>query len=173
MIDQRQFEITPYDTCATVYQRVAESNREMVLAVLPSLLAGDRPGRPQPHVAQKVWPRRRPEDGLIDWCRTSQLVYDFIRGLTRPYPGAFGYLGGRRFTIWRSALLPAGLRGDALPGDVLGSVISPEASSCGQLVACGKGQVIVLEVEDEQGQLLQGRALSEQEWKGNVWSHAA
>src|SRR2546426_8482331 len=37
---------------------------------------------------EPVLPRRRPADGRIDWRQPSRAIYDFIRALTRPYPGA-------------------------------------------------------------------------------------
>jgi methionyl-tRNA formyltransferase len=49
-------------------------------------------------------PKRRPEDGLIDWNRPVSRIYNWIRALTRPYPGAFTYLDGRKITIWKSKI---------------------------------------------------------------------
>src|SRR5439155_304057 len=45
VIDQTTFCITAYDTCASLYERVAASNRDMLLGLVPRLLAGERPGR--------------------------------------------------------------------------------------------------------------------------------
>lgn len=178
IIDQTVLPITPYDTCASLYQRVAASNRDMLLRLLPRLLAGEHPGRPQVVGQDPVLARRRPEDGRVDWCRPSAEVYDFIRALTRPYPGAFGWLDGTRWTIWQAARLPShgGAASAALPGTVLGPVVSPEAKACGQMVACGAGAgagtLVVLELEREDGTLLTGPALSEQPWTGKEWSDA-
>ncbi|MBI4420874.1 MAG: methionyl-tRNA formyltransferase [Gemmatimonadetes bacterium] len=170
IIDQAAFPITPYDTCATLYQRVAASNRDMLLQLLPRLLAGERPGRPQPRTGEPVLPRRRPADGLIDWGRPGRAVYDFIRALTRPYPGAFGALNGRRWYVWRAGLLsPDGPGPRAEPGEILGPVLSPSSQACGQMVACGEGTLAVLEVEAEDGTVLQGPALAEQTWTGKRW----
>jgi len=49
---------------------------------------------------------------------------------------------------------------------VLGPVRSPAPSACGQLVACGSGAVILLDVQDDAGTTLRGQALSEQQWTG-------
>jgi len=67
IIDQTAFPITLYDTCATLYQQVALSNREMLLRLLPRLMAGERPGRPMPFAGEPALRRRRPADGGIDW----------------------------------------------------------------------------------------------------------
>ena len=59
--------ITAYDTCATIYGRVAESTRDMILKALPPLMEGTRLGTPQPPTIEPSLPRRRPGDGLVDW----------------------------------------------------------------------------------------------------------
>ena len=170
IIDQTVIPITAYDTCATLYEQVALSNREMLLRLVPRLLAGERPGRPQPHTGERVLPRRRPADGRLDWSRPSQAVYDFVRALTRPYPGAFSWLDGRRWWIWQAALLPPGLPAAAAPGEILGPVVSPVPEACGKLVACSEGAVVLLELEAEDGTVLKGHALAEQPWTGKRWS---
>ena len=170
LIDQRSFPITPYDTCATVYEKVAASNREMVLALLEQLRLGQRPGRPQPETDEPLLPRRRPADGTIDWSRSAGEVYDFIRALTRPYPGACGWLGGEKLKIWQAAVLPTPARGMFAAGTVIGAARSPEPRACGQVVACGDGSLLVLEVErDDDNAVLRGSALAELNWQGLVW----
>lgn len=171
IIDQTTFPITPYDTCATLYEHVAASNRDMILRVLPRLLAGERPGRPQHASAEPVLPRRRPADGKIDWTWESTALYNFVRALTRPYPGAFSWLDGRRWRMWQTALMP-GPAVAARPGEVLGPVVSPVDGACGQLAACGRGTLLLLELEADNGKVLRGRELSLQEWTGKVWGDA-
>jgi methionyl-tRNA formyltransferase len=171
LIDQTEFDVTPYDTCASVYERVAESNRDMIVRVLPLLATGARPGRPQGPTRDPLLPRRRPSDGLIDWHIGHERVYDFVRGLTRPYPGAFAWLDGERWIVWQAARLPLNEAGLGRPGEILGPVISPVEATCGQAVACGRGAVVLLEVEGENGEPLRGRALAEQPWTGKVWGH--
>ncbi len=174
VIDQTMFCITPYDTCASLYERVAASNRDMLLSLVPRLLAGDRPGRPQPAGDEPVLPRRRPADGRIDWGQSSRAVYDFVRALTRPYPGAFSSLDGRRWTVWHAARIPSvdGTGHPGTPGAVLGPVVSPLEAACGQLVACGEGAVVLLELEADDGTVVRGRTLSEQPWTGKRWSNS-
>jgi methionyl-tRNA formyltransferase len=169
IIDQMRFPITPYDTCATLYDKVAESNRFMILQLLDRLAAGERPASPQQETNETQLPRRRPEHGRIDWAQPAQQVYDFIRALTWPYPGAYSYINGVRWKIWKAALLPSGLMVNAEPGVMIGSVVSPEASACGHAVACSEGALVLLEVEDEQGNRLTGTALSETKWVGCRW----
>ena len=165
IIAQRSFPVTPYDTCATLYAQVAATNREMLLELLPKLLRGERPGRPQERGDEPILARRRPADGRVTWDGPAGTVYDFVRALTRPYPGAFSTLDGKKWLIWEAAL-PPDLGPIGEPGEVLGPIVSPAPSACGQLVACGSGALILLDVEDESGTRLRGRQLSEQHWTG-------
>jgi methionyl-tRNA formyltransferase len=166
IIDQREFPITEFDTCATLYDRVAETNREMILAVWPRLQRREFPRRAQPRGDEATLPRRRPEDGRIAWDAPNGVVYDLIRALTRPYPGAFTWLWGRRWTVWRAALLPAEAGGGGSPGEILGSIVSPVEDACGLLVSCGRGFLAVLELQCEDGVTLRGRDLARAGWRG-------
>jgi methionyl-tRNA formyltransferase len=172
IIDQTLIPISPYDTCASIYRQVAVANRDMILRTLPRLLAGERPGRAQAIESGDLLPARRPADGLIDWTRPSREVYNFVRALTRPYPGAFTYAGDERVTIWKSALLPdlpiAATSGRAQPGAVLGPVRCPDQRACGQVIACGDGAVVLLEIQNDAGVVIRGRALSDLHWTGQV-----
>lgn len=47
---------------------------------------------------------RLPEDGLIDWSKTSNEIYNLIRALSSPYPGAFSYINQNKVVILRSEL---------------------------------------------------------------------
>ncbi|HEY2804760.1 MAG TPA: methionyl-tRNA formyltransferase [Gemmatimonadales bacterium] len=165
LIDQRAFPISLYDTCATLYQQVAVTNRDMLLALLPRLMAGERPGRPQPRTEEPVLRRRRPADGAMDWEQPASRIYDFVRALTRPYPGAFSNLDGRCWKIWRASFSTADGEGRR-PGEILGAALSPDAASCGQVVACAGGVLTILEIESDDGQVLSGPRLAEQRWTG-------
>jgi methionyl-tRNA formyltransferase len=158
IIDQVTIPVTLYDTCASLYEKVAETNRDMILRVLPGILAGRRPGR-------------KPEDGLVNWSMSSNEVYNFLRALTAPYPGAFSWLDGKRWFLWQCSLLPHLGSVDATPGQIVGSIYSPVESACGQVVACGTGAVTLLNVEGEDGRILKGRVLSDQPWKGKTWTN--
>lgn len=171
VVAQREIPITPYDTCATLYRQVAETNADMVTWLLEELVAGRLPRTPQPHTDDPPLPGRRPKDGQIDWKAPAADVYALVRAVTRPYPGAFSVIDGERYKIWSAALLPveSGLGG---PGEVIGPVYSPVEEACGQLVACGAGAIVLLEVEDASGSVVSGRDLAQRQWKGMVWSDA-
>jgi methionyl-tRNA formyltransferase len=118
IIDQRAVPIAPDDTCATVYAKVGQAGAEMLGQHLPALLDGTAPRRPQGPADSPPLPKRTPGMGITDWNRPAHAVHDWIRALTWPYPGAFGFLAGRKIMQWASALDGAGTGGVA--GEVLG-----------------------------------------------------
>jgi len=108
VIAQRRFPIEEHDTCATVYDKVARSEEEMLREVMPLIHAGRMPRRAQNHAEATVMPKRTPADGIIDWSRTTRQLYDWVRALTHPYPGAFTTVEGRRVWVWKASIPPAG-----------------------------------------------------------------
>jgi methionyl-tRNA formyltransferase len=168
IIDQYPIPIRDYDTCKTLYDGVAWSNYQMLRKLIFLLERGEKPGLTQPPSFEDILPRRRPEDGLIHWLWDSRKVYDFVRALTKPYPGAFSFFDGKKWYLWNCSLLPIDTPGN--PGCIIGSVVSPIESSCGLMVGCGKGAVILLEIENEEGEVLKGYELSGLNWKGKVLS---
>ncbi len=161
IIAQRHIDITQYDTCATIYGRVAETNREMLLELLENLCQGRRPGFPQTLTDEAPLPRRQRADGEIDWAASAQSIYDLIRAVTRPYPGAFADVGGNRYRIWQAAVVPGFSVSNIAPGTWLGPVYSSVDTACGQLVACGDGTILLLELESEAGEIFTGHSLSD------------
>ncbi|HEY7130830.1 MAG TPA: methionyl-tRNA formyltransferase [Candidatus Limnocylindrales bacterium] len=102
IIDQRTIPIGDDDDVRTLYEKVSDAGTEMLLAHLPALKAGTAPRRAQDHTAATIMPRRRPEDGVIDWHRDARSLRNWVRALTVPYPGAFSTLDGRRVIIWQA-----------------------------------------------------------------------
>ena len=96
--------------------------------------------------------KRRPEDGLIEWSRTSGQLHDWVRALTHPYPGAFTGVGDRRLFIWQADDAGGHTRG-AGPGVVL-EVVGQQA-----MVATGNGRLAVLRVQWEGAPEVSGSSL--------------
>ena len=70
IIAQRRIPIDYEDTCATLYRKVADSAIGMLEESLPLLKQGLALAAPQDHSLATVMPKRRPEDGVIDWSRS-------------------------------------------------------------------------------------------------------
>jgi methionyl-tRNA formyltransferase/peptidoglycan/xylan/chitin deacetylase (PgdA/CDA1 family) len=110
IVDTQVFEINDWDDCRTLYYKVAVSVKHMLARTVPRLMAGGADPRPQ--VGEPTfYAQRAPEDGLIDWRRMSvREIYNLVRAVTRPYPGAFTRdAHGRVVHIWRAQRWDAAL----------------------------------------------------------------
>ena len=93
------FDINVWDTCKTVYYKVSILTARFYLEKLTSLINGDL--RIHPQLGEPSYYLKRTEsDGLIDWSQETNSIYNLIRGITRPYPGAFSFIEGNKINIW-------------------------------------------------------------------------
>jgi len=99
-----------------------------------------------PKDALRCYPRR-PEDGRIDWARSSLELLRLINACNRPYAGAFCQWQSNRVIIWDAELLNDGEVFCAIPGQVT-------AIGAGYIdVACGNGKLRLREIEID-GQII-------------------
>lgn len=49
-----------------------------------------------------VFLKRTSEDGKIDWDQSIDKIYNLIRAVSHPYPGAFTYFKGEKIFIWKA-----------------------------------------------------------------------
>lgn len=150
IIAQRDFPITAEDTCGTLYDKVARSEVEMIAEVMPLIRAGQMPRRPQDSRLATLMPRRRPEDGAIDWRRGTAELDRWVRALTHPYPGAFTSLNGSRVWVWKAAV-SARAPGAGPPGWWRLRSDPPAL-----MARTGDGELIVERVQPEGGEELGG-----------------
>ncbi len=152
IVAQKRFEINMADTCKTVYDKVAQAGVEMLHEFIPLLDSGTFTRKPQGDREAASLPKRTPEDGVIDWGKTSLELYNWVRALTHPYPGAFTYLRGRKLFIWAARILHQSNDwcGDGVPSaGAPGTVLSV---ADGIIVAVGRGELLSLhrlEFEEE------------------------
>jgi methionyl-tRNA formyltransferase len=98
--------------------KLIETARATLREKYPEFERGDVPRKPQDESEATWWPKRVPEHGIIDWNRSAEEVYNWIRGQTHPYPGAFSYIDGKKVTIWE-AKPPERDRCFAEPGEIM------------------------------------------------------
>jgi len=102
VVAQREIPIVFEDDCGTLYDKVSQTEVDMLAEILPLVRQGRMPRIRQDGETATVMPRRRPDDGLIDWGKDARRLYDWVRALTHPYPGAFTWLDGRKLYVWRA-----------------------------------------------------------------------
>jgi methionyl-tRNA formyltransferase len=144
IVTQRRIPIWPEDTCATIYAEVAAAGAEMLREELGRLLAGTAARTPQGDADDDPLPKRTPAMGVTDWDRPADAVHNWIRGQTRPYPGAFSLLTGHKVMLWRSAV-----PGPDEPVGLAGTVMWLEGA--GVRVGTRGGSILITEAGDDAG----------------------
>jgi methionyl-tRNA formyltransferase len=153
IVAQIEVSVGPDETASTLFERISEAHVELVRAHVPDLLAGTAPRISQDPSRASSWPKRVPADGIIDWMTRAPYLYDWVRAQTRPYPGAFTFLGDTRIVVWRAA--PTTIDSPAPAGTVV------EGREAGVVVACGDGGLVLEEVEPQGREVLQGSSVAE------------
>ena len=139
LLVQTEIPVFYEDTAALLGERVDRAAARLLVESLPALTTGTAPRLAQDESRATVWPRRCPEDGLIDWAQSAGRLYDWVRALTHPYPGAFTFCVGRRLWIWGARESADEKRGE--PGEVL--AVLPQ----GLLVATATGNLLLTRVQ--------------------------
>jgi methionyl-tRNA formyltransferase len=102
IVIQKAVPIGPDDTAKEVFDRITEAAAAALDSALPALVAGTAPHLPQDPSRASYFGGRKPEDGRIDFAWGAKRIHDFVRALTRPYPGAFADVNGHRLVFWRT-----------------------------------------------------------------------
>ena len=141
IIAQEQYRLEPDQDVGAALDMLYPLYRRITRKVMGCFAAGEAPRRRQNHALATDFPRRRPEDGVIDWTRSARDIHNLVRAVARPYPGAYGYLARRRFTIWKASLDA----GEAGPGVLPGSVLVDDG--LGVRVMCADAPLRLLEFD--------------------------
>jgi methionyl-tRNA formyltransferase len=148
IVGQVTLDVAGDETATTLFARIADAHVELMREFLPQLLARTAPRIPQDPSRASSWPRRAPADGIIDWETRAPYLYDWVRAQTRPYPGAFTFLGDEKVIVWGAR--PVDLPESAPAGTVV------EIGPGGPVVACGEGALVLEEIQTNAGELVVG-----------------
>ena len=102
IVDREKVSIEFTDSSFDVFNKVTEAAVAVIRRAWPRLLAGTAERIPMDLAAGNYCRGRKPADGLIDWTKNAVDIYNLVRGVTHPYPGAFTFLNGRKVIIWQA-----------------------------------------------------------------------
>lgn len=96
------FDINNYDTCETLHFKNRISMSRLLEKYLDELLNSSACLKEQPDEAPTYYPKRTPNDGIIKWGQyNTREIYNLVRAVTRPFPGAFSYIGDNKIYLWK------------------------------------------------------------------------
>jgi methionyl-tRNA formyltransferase len=146
IVDQLATEITLQDTAKTLDEKLITLYEDIIVKNLPMLAEGKVKATPQNEALATYTCKRTPEDGEINWQQSALQIYNFIRALTHPFPGAYTMLRGKHVLIW-SAQLPA--HNDKYVGNVPGRILGKRDGMIEVLTGNGVLQLARLQFSDE------------------------
>ncbi len=159
IVDQEKVAIAFTDTAFDVFNKLTSTAVTVIGRAWPKLVAGTAPRMPMDIAQGNYCSGRKPADGQINWTQSAVQIYNLIRGVTHPYPGAFTHLDDQQVIIW-SAWPVAG---SGKPGQVV--------STTPLLVGTGDGLLEIKSLqpagEDESTAtaIIQKRSLAETRFK--------
>jgi methionyl-tRNA formyltransferase len=140
IVGQRAVTIARDDTALKLYGKLCDAAAALLDEMLPLIETGRAPRRPQDVAKGSYYGGRRPEDGRIDWRFPAEKIYNLIRAVTEPYPGAYCLLpDGSRLMIWWAVPERRSGSGRKGPGE-----IAIEGAQV--LVQAGEGSLRLLDV---------------------------
>ncbi len=118
IVGQKAVMIDMPDTAKTLYDKLCRAAKELLNELLPLIKKGDIPRHKQDLSQGSYYGGRRPDDGRIDWKKSADEIYNLIRAVADPYPGAFALLDNdEKIIIWWAE--PAVSKGADTPGKLI------------------------------------------------------
>lgn len=97
--------ITPEDNAGTLYERLMHKGAGLVLRTVKAIAEGNYKPQPQQFEGTlKSAPKIHKETCKIDWSKTADDIYNFVRGLS-PYPAAWSSFAGKDHKIFKVRVL--------------------------------------------------------------------
>jgi methionyl-tRNA formyltransferase len=163
IVAKRTVGITPQDDVRLLYEKVMLCGAQLLRDAVAMAAAGELVGTPQNLEDAVYYDKRTPDDGLIDFSSPVEAVYDFIRAQTKPYPGAFAYLGAERWTVWRAVPFDVFAFRDVVrrPGEIVAALPS------GLVVQTGTSPLWILEASSPSGPVIPATLDRLEAWVGS------
>jgi methionyl-tRNA formyltransferase len=135
MLLKWETEIGPNETAVELGARLAPAGADLLVETLANL--SSITPQPQDPAQATLAPILKREDGHVDWKLPAQEILNRVRGFV-PWPGAYGFLRGQRFHIWK-----------AIPGDA--PLAAGELAGINRrlFAGCGDRSIELLEVQLE------------------------
>ena len=141
---EQSIQLNDQKTIADLHHEANLIFRELTVRTVEALAQNSAKKREQIHQDAVYWHQRNDGDGRIDWrSMKARQVFNLVRALTRPYPGAFSYLDGELVRIWEVQLVKEVLTGSP------GRLVSIQGE--GPLVICADKAVKIVSYSSNSG----------------------
>ncbi len=102
IILQEEIEISETDNAETLHDKLMKLGGSVILKTVKQIESGNINSTPQNNDSElKLAPKIFKSDTKINWCNSTEYVYNFIRGLS-PYPASWTKINGKFLKIFET-----------------------------------------------------------------------
>ena len=105
LIGQNNISIAMDDYIGDVLRKIDSAMVNMVAKYLPLLEKDEAPREPQPIGAGNYTRLRTNSDSVIKWTKNADEIYNLVRAISHPYPGAHFFIKNKPVKVWRARLV--------------------------------------------------------------------
>jgi len=100
IVAQKKIKISFLDTATTLKEKLAQTTKSLLKKEWSNIVNNNIKRVPQNNSIASTYWRRRPEEGQFNWKMPAIKIYNLIRALIKPYPGAYYFdKKGRKIII--------------------------------------------------------------------------
>ncbi len=96
------FSITPHDDIRTAQYKNMICSKNLIRRLIAAYEQGSIPIRTDSRDFDSWYEKRTAADGKVDFHERTRNIYNLIRGVTAPFPGAYAMAGETKVTIWEA-----------------------------------------------------------------------
>ena len=104
IVCQQKVPFGPEEYVGQIQPRVAQAAVDVLKSAIGPILSGKPNLVKQDCSKASYFGKRTPEDGRIDFSKSARAVFNLIRGVSKPFPGAFTEIDGKKLIIWRAKI---------------------------------------------------------------------
>lgn len=151
IVAQQRVAIERSDTALSLHGKLRIAAVDLLRDTLPAMLQGKISETPQDESKATVFGRRSAADGKLVWAKPAEQLFNLVRAVTQPYPGAFCAVGEHKLIVWSAEVVKGN------DGQAPGRVISVDPLR----IACGEDSLVILSGQrNDNGLFLSGPQLA-------------
>jgi methionyl-tRNA formyltransferase len=145
IISQKKVSVDKDDFALDVFRKVTDATVSAFIELTKDYQNNNIKLKKQDEKKATYTCKRSPEDGKINWNDSAGNIYNFIRALAPPYPGAFCFFNNHKYIITKAQIGTLSSRNyvQYIPGRVI--LICDK----GVEVMCNKGSIMIQEWQNE------------------------
>ena len=105
ILSQRPITISENDDAGTLYNKVIKVALKQLEQFVPALASGNYQRLAQDHCKANTWRKRGKKDGEIDWRMSANSIHNLVRGLSKPYVGAYFVMKEKQIKVWKTEVI--------------------------------------------------------------------